>query len=89
MHRLYSGEVGWNLRPRGPLCEPPPTPQLKRALDKTLGRCWDAAPPRLHERLLLGMLDVESTGLGWMLGELGVSMSLLRTAVAAELQIAG
>jgi hypothetical protein len=88
MHRLYTSEVGWNLRPRGPLCEPQLTPQLKRALFKTLGKCWNAAPPQLHERLLLGALDAESTGLAWVLGELGASMPLLRAAVATELQIA-
>jgi hypothetical protein len=88
LHRLYTSEVGWNLRPRGPLCEPPPNPQLKRALDKALGKCWDNGPPQLYERLLLGALDADSAGLGRVLGELGVSMPLLRAAVAAELQIA-
>lgn len=88
IERLYTSEAGWNLRPRGPLCGPRLTPQLKRVLDKTLGRCWDSGPPQLLERLLLGALDAESTGLGWVLGELSVSMPLLRAAVATELRIA-
>ncbi len=89
LHRLYTSEVGWNLRPRGPLCEPPPTPQLKRALDKTLGKCWDHGPPQLYEHLLLGALDTDSTGLNSVLTELGVAVPLLRAAATAELQIAG
>jgi hypothetical protein len=85
---LYTGAVGRNLRPRGPLCGPQLSPQLKHAVDKTLGSCWDVSPPHLHQHLLLGALDVDSTGLAWVLGELGVSMPLLRAAVSAELQIA-
>ncbi|MBL7490796.1 Clp protease N-terminal domain-containing protein [Frankia sp. AgB1.9] len=88
IHRLYTSEVGWNLRPRGPLCEPPLTPQLKRTLDNTLGRCWDATPPQLHQRLLLATLDAQSTGLGRVLDELDVSLPLLRAAVATHLPIA-
>jgi hypothetical protein len=88
LHQLYTSEVGWNLRPRGPLCDPQLTPQLKRTLDKALGQCWDTAPPRMHEHLLLAALDAGSTGLGCVLGELGVSPPLLRAAVTAELQIA-
>jgi hypothetical protein len=70
------------------LCGPQLSPQLKRAVDKAIGPCWDTAPPHLHEHLLLGALDAESTGLAWVLGELGVSMPLLRAAVSLELQIA-
>jgi hypothetical protein len=85
LRRLYASEVGWNLRPRGP----PPNPQLKRVLDKALGKCWDAAPPQMREHLLLAALDAGSTGLGWVFGELGVSPPLLRAAVTAELHVAG
>jgi hypothetical protein len=86
--RLYSGPVGWNLRPRGPLCDLGLSPVLKRAVDSALGDCWGNAPPQLHERLLLGALDVNSDGLAAVLGELGVSAAVLRAEVEAELRIA-
>jgi hypothetical protein len=53
IHNLYSSPVGWNLRPRGPLCDLGLTPQLKRVIDNALGHCWENTPPQLHERLLL------------------------------------
>ena len=65
IHDLYASPVGWNLRPRGPLCGPQMTPQLKHAVQNAVGRCWDRdkTPPQLEERLLLGALDVDSPGL--------------------------
>ena len=30
---LYASPVGWNLRPRGPLCDLGPSPQLKQTVD--------------------------------------------------------
>jgi hypothetical protein len=89
IERLYTSEVGWNLRPRGPLCEPRLSPQLKQAVDTAVGRCWDhTGPPRLHERLLLAALEGQSKGLAAVLAELGVSVPLLRAAIAADIQIA-
>ncbi|SHN48169.1 Clp protease N-terminal domain-containing protein [Cryptosporangium aurantiacum] len=84
VHQLYSGPVGWNLRPRGPLCDPPMTPQLKRALHRALGRCWDASPSRLSDRLLLGALDADSAGLTSVLTRLGVEPGRLRAAVRLD-----
>ncbi|MFB9319092.1 Clp protease N-terminal domain-containing protein [Cryptosporangium minutisporangium] len=89
IHQLYTGPVGWNLRPRGPLCDPPMTPQLKRALNGALGRCWDVTPARLGERLLLAALDADSAGLTRVLHLLEVEPGSLRTAVAAELHAFG
>jgi hypothetical protein len=88
LHHLYNSDVGWDLRPRGPLCEPPPTAYLKRAIDSALGKCWEAAPPHLSERLLLGALDAHGPGLGAVLDELAVSAADLRAAVASELTLA-
>src|SRR5437899_3675077 len=88
IHHLYASEVGWRLRPRGPLCGVQLSPQLKQAVAKAVGRCWDSGPPQLHERLLLGALDVGSAGLAEVLHELDVSSSSLRAAVSAELRIA-
>lgn len=86
---LYTSPVGWNLRPRGPLCGlMAPGPKLKRALDKGIGRCWDKAPAQVHEHLLLGALDANSAGLARVLDELGASALLLRGAVIASLRIA-
>ena len=90
IHELYASPVGWNLRPRGPLCGPQPTPQFKHAVQKAVGLCWDRdkIPPRLDERLLLGVLDVDSAGLRGVLAELDVSPLGLRHDVAAALRIA-
>ena len=38
---LYASPVGWNLRPRGPLCGPQMSPQFKHAVHNAVGRCWD------------------------------------------------
>ena len=83
---LYASPVGWNRRPRGPLCEPGLSPYLKRVVDKTLGRCWDTSPPHLHERLLLNSLDSDGRGTSTVLEQLGVPIGSLRTAVATRLQ---
>jgi hypothetical protein len=88
IHNLYSSPVGWNLRPRGPLCDLGFSPQLKRAIDGALGRCWDTAPPQLHDRLLLHTLDSDSPGLSALLQELAVPIGPLRAAVTARLRIA-
>jgi ATP-dependent Clp protease ATP-binding subunit ClpA len=87
---LYASPVGWNLRPRGPLCGPQVSPQFKQAVHNAVGRCWDRdkIPPQLEERLLLGALDVDSAGLRGMLAELDVSPLRLRQSVAATLRIA-
>jgi hypothetical protein len=87
IHRLYVSEVGWNLRPRGPLCDLPIAPNLKKALSDALGRCWDNTPPP-HARLLLAALDTHSPGLTAVLHELGAHPHELRTAAAAALKIA-
>jgi hypothetical protein len=88
IHDLYTGPVGWNLRPAGPLCDVGLSPHLKRVLHQTLGRCWDSAPPRLHERLLLHALDSDSEGLAGVLDTLGVDIPRLRAAITTQLQIA-
>jgi Clp amino terminal domain, pathogenicity island component len=85
---LYASDVGWNVRPRGPLCDLGLSPQLKRAIDHTLGRCWDTAPPLMHEHLLLNTLDSDSHALAAVLDELGASAARLRDAVTAQLKIA-
>jgi hypothetical protein len=56
--------VGWNLRPRGPLCRPQMSPQFKHAVQLAAGRGWDRdkTPRQLKERLMLGALDVDSAG---------------------------
>lgn len=87
---LYASPVGWNLRPRGPLCGPQMSPQFKQAVHSAVGRCWDRdkTPPQLEERLLLGALDVDSSGLRGVLAELAVSPLGLRERVASVLRIA-
>ena len=79
---LYSSPVGWNLRPRGPLCDLPISPNLKRAVSSALGQCWDNAPPHLHARLLLAALDTDSPGLVAVLEELTLDATALRHATA-------
>jgi hypothetical protein len=88
IHRLYASEVGWHLRPRGPLCELPLAPNLKKAISDAIGGCWDNAPPALHPRLLIAALDSDSQGLTAVLHELGVHPRELRTAATAALKIA-
>jgi Clp amino terminal domain, pathogenicity island component len=85
---LYASPVGWNLRPRGPLCDLRVSPQLKRAIDNALGHCWDTAPPQLHERLLLHTLDSDSPAVSAVLRELAAPIGPLRAAVTARLRIA-
>lgn len=87
---LYASPVGWNLRPRGPLCGPGMSPQFKQAVHNAVGRCWDRdkVPPRLEERLLLGALDIDGAGLRHVLAELDVSPVRLRESVASVLRIA-
>jgi ATP-dependent Clp protease ATP-binding subunit ClpA len=87
IHRLYAGETGWNLRPRGPLCDLPVAPDLKKAISDALGDCWDNAPPALHPRLLIAALDTHSPGLTAVLDELGASPHELRTAATATLTL--
>ena len=88
IHNLYASPVGWNLRPRGPLCDLGPSPHLKRAIDNTLGHCWDNAPPHMHERLLLHTIDSDSPALSAVLDELDVPIGPLHAAVTARLRIA-
>jgi Clp amino terminal domain, pathogenicity island component len=88
VHRLYTSEVGWNLRPRGPLCDLPIAPNLKKAISDALGGCWDNTPPALHPRLLIAALDTHSQGLTAVLHELGAHPHELRTAATAALKIA-
>jgi hypothetical protein len=88
IHRLYASEAGWNLRPRGPLCDLPLAPNLKKAISDALGGCWDNAPPALHPRLLIAALDTHSPGLTAVLSELGAHPHELRTAATAALKIA-
>lgn len=88
MHNLYTGPVGWNLRPRGPLCDLGLSLQLKRVVDGALGHCWYNAPPQLPERLLLHALESDSQGLSAVLDELDAPVGPLRTAVIARLRIA-
>jgi ClpA/ClpB-like protein len=88
IHTLYASPVGWNLRPRGPLCDLGLSPQLKHAIDNALGHCWDNAPPQIHERLLLHTLDSDSDALTAVLGELNTSVRQLRAAATARLRIA-
>ena len=88
MHNLYTSPVGWNLRPRGPLCDLGLSPQLKRVIDDALGHCWDNAPPQLPERLLLHALDSDSHALSAVLDELEAPVGPLRAAVTARLRIA-
>jgi ATP-dependent Clp protease ATP-binding subunit ClpA len=78
---LYRSPAGRRL-PRGPLCGLAITPLLKKSLalagtrTKRLHRC----PPE-HERVLLGMLDADSSGLNAVLDALGTSAAQLREAV--------
>ena len=85
---LYASPVGWNLRPRGPLCDLGPSPQLKQTVDNALGHCWDNAPPHVHQRLLLRTLDSDSDALKAVLDELDTPIGPIRAAVAAGLRIA-
>jgi Clp amino terminal domain, pathogenicity island component len=87
---LYTSAVGWNLRPRGPLCGPQMSPQFKHAVQIAVGRCWDRdrTPPQLEERLLRGALDVDSAGLRQVLAELEVSPLWLRERLVAALRLA-
>jgi hypothetical protein len=85
---LHASDVGWNLRPRGPLCDLGLSPQLKRAIDHTLGHCWDTAPPQMHEHLLLSILDSDSRAAAAVFDELGTPAAPLRAAVTAQLKIA-
>lgn len=88
MHDLYSGPVGWNLRPRGPLCDLPLNPVLKRVISDVLGNCWGNAPRHLPERLLVAALDSGSPGLNAVLDELAVEVADLRRALTEQLKIA-
>jgi ATP-dependent Clp protease ATP-binding subunit ClpA len=88
IHRLYASEVGWNLRPRGPLCDLPLAPNLKKAISDALGGCWHNAPPALHPRLLIAALDTHSQGLTAVLDELGADPNELHAAATAALKIA-
>jgi hypothetical protein len=88
IHRLYASDVGWNLRPRGPLCDLGLSPQLKRAIHRVLGDCWDAAPPQLHEHLLLSALDSNSPAVVAVLDALRTPLGELRLAIAAQLPLA-
>ena len=88
IHTLYASPVGWNLRPRGPLCDLGPSPQLRHAIDNALGRCWDTAPPQVHQRLLLRTLDSDSDALKAVLDELDTPIGPIRAAVAAGLRLA-
>jgi len=88
IHRLYAGEVGWNLRPRGPLCDLPLAPNLKKAIGDALGGCWDASPPALYPRLLIAALDTNSQGLTAVFGELRTRPHDLRADAIAALKIA-
>lgn len=88
MHNLYAGPVGWNLRPRGPLCDLGLSPQLKRVVDHALGHCWDHDAPRLAEQLLLHTLDSDSRALSAVLAELEAPVGPLRAAVSERLRIA-
>ena len=88
VHRLYASEVGWNLRPRGPLCELPLAPNLKKAISDALGGCWNNAPPGLHPRLLIAALDSDSRGLTAVLRELDVHPGELHAAATTALKIA-
>ena len=88
MHNLYASPVGWNLRPRGPLCDLGLSPQLKRVIDNALGHRWDNAPPQLSERLLLHALDSDSHALSAVFDELDAPVGPLRAAVTRRLRIA-
>lgn len=89
IHDLYTSPAGWNLRPRGPLCDLGLSRQLKGVLDCALGHCWDTAPSRLPERLLHHALDSESHGLAAALDELDTSIGQLRADLTTQLRIAG
>jgi len=88
IHTLYASPVGWHLRPRGPLCDLGPSPQLKQIVDNALGHCWDTAPPHVHQRLLLRTLDSDSDALKAVLDELDTPIGPIRAAVAAGLRLA-
>lgn len=86
IHNLYASPVGWNLRPRGPLCDLGLSPQLKSILDDALGHCWDNAPPQLPERLLLHTLDSDSDAVSRVLDELAAPVAPLRAALRNRLR---
>ena len=88
IHNLYTSHAGWNLRPRGPLCDLGISPQLKRVIDHALGRCWDNTPPQLTERLLRHALDSDSHALTAVLDELQTPIAPLRAAITERLPIA-
>jgi len=88
IQRLYASEVGWSPRPRGPLCDLPIAPNLKKAIGEAVGGRWDNAPPALHPRLLIAALDSDSHGLTAVLYELGADPHQLRAAATAALKIA-
>jgi hypothetical protein len=88
IHNLYASPAGWNLRPRGPLCDLGLSPQLKSVIHDALGRCWDTSPPQLPERLLLHTLDVASQAVGYVLDELQTPIEPLRATLTARLRIA-
>jgi hypothetical protein len=48
-------------RPRRPFCDLCLSPQLKRAVDHTLGHCRDTAPAQMHEHLLLSAWTATAT----------------------------
>ena len=88
IHTLYASPVGWNLRPRGPLCDLGPSPQLKQTVDNALGHCWNTAPPHVHQHLLLRTLDSDSDALKAVLDELDTPIGPIRAAMAAGLRLA-
>jgi hypothetical protein len=61
---------------------------VKRAIDNTLGRWWNTAPPHMHERLLLHTIDSDSPALSAVLDELDVPTGPLHATVTARLRIA-
>jgi hypothetical protein len=86
--RLSRSEIGKNLR-RGPLCGLPSAPALKKAVSTLLeGSGQSFSPTRLHERLLLAALDINSPGLTAVLAELDVPAHRLRAVVSANLRLA-
>jgi ATP-dependent Clp protease ATP-binding subunit ClpA len=78
---LYRSRAGRRL-PRGPLCGLAVSPLLKKSLElcgtraKRIRGC-----PAEHERVLLGMLDADSSGLNAVLDALGTSTAQLRAAL--------
>jgi Clp amino terminal domain, pathogenicity island component len=81
---LYRSPAGRRL-PWGPLCGPPMSPGLKKALFGREGRA--GFPTSGHA--LLSMLDAGGGGLGAVLAALGASPGVLRRATAERLRQAG